>query len=147
MQKRRIVMLCVASLMAAVTVLAAEPGSDQDPIVTKSYLDTVVVPQLEQKMVETSSFSIVNVAAGERIICGEGTEMILRMGTASVIATAKGGVCDATGGFDLQNWMPIAANHLLIIPVGDGRGATASTDCIFMVKGTYQIQKASEAGL
>ena len=62
------------------------------------------------------------------------------MGSATVIATQKGGLADTTGGYDLANGTAMPSNHLLIVPVNDGRGISANNDVLVMVKGAYNIQ-------
>ena len=76
---------------------------------------------------------------GQRIIGIQGTEYILRMGSAKIIATQKGGIADATLGVDLPQNTPMPANHLLIVPFNDGRGVLMETDGILLIKGTYTI--------
>ena len=78
--------------------------------------------------------------AGKSVICSAGTEMILRMGSCNIIGTQKGGVSDVTMGYDLANGTAVQGNHLLIVPLDDGRGVKTSTDCLIMIKGNYTIQ-------
>lgn len=143
--------LCALSLF---TVVLAEPGSTDDPLVSKAYIDTVLIPEIKQfvenKISEVNAgggstqagdaFKVVEVAAGKEMICSAGTELILRMGKANIIATEKGGLADTTAGFDLQNGTPMPANHLLIVPVADGRGIKAMEKVLVMVKGGYEIK-------
>ena len=140
-------LVCVASLF---TVVLAEPGTQDDPIISKSYIDTVVMPQLKQYVEsrislinsggeKTDSFKVVNMTKSQKLICKAGTELILRMGSATVIATEKGGLADTTAGVDLANGVSMPANHLLIVPVDDGRGILADSSIIVMVKGGYTI--------
>ena len=131
----------------------SEPGGTDDPVVTKSYIIEKVVPDIkayiDEKIASASgqgsasrsdSFIVVNLKAGEKIIGESGCEVILRMGSASIIATAKGGLVDTTAGYDLSNGSSMPSNHLLIIPVSDGRGVIATSDAIVMVKGGYRLQ-------
>lgn len=129
------VLAAVLSLVfvAAIAVHAAEPGSVEDPFVTKSYVDTTLMPYIDT----VSSFSVVNLAQGQMLIGNAGCEIILRMGSATVLATEKGGLCDVTIGGDWPDGSAVPANHNLIVPVSDGRGVRAETDIILMVKGTY----------
>lgn len=108
--------------------VAALPGSEQDPLVSKSYVD--------QKL----AMSVVEVPAGKQIICSAGTEVIVRGGTATVIDSPMGGLADVTGGKDLRKGEQAPANHLLIVPRDDGRGLKATTALILMVRGNYTIQ-------
>jgi len=104
-----------------------QPGSAEDPVVTKSYVD------------QFTTLQVVSLQAGHQLIADGGTEIILRAGKATAIATG-GGVADLTGGRDLKQGEAIAANHLLLIPRSDGRGLTAVTDAILVVRGTYTIR-------
>ena len=109
---------------------AAQPGTDGDPLVTKSYIEGVVYPYVKN----VSAFKVVEVPANKSVICGAGTEIIVRMGSCSVIGNKKGGLSDVTMGFDLANETVIQGNHLLIVPLNDGRGVWTATNCILMIK-------------
>ena len=155
-RKKVLILSCVVilSILLAAVAFAAEPGSGDDPLVTKSYIDSLIsevksyvdekvssgASENENVTVETgANFEIVRLAQGQRITFGESTELIVRMGKGSVIASEKGGIADVTAGFDLAQGEITSANHLLIVPVGDGRGFEALEDVIVMVKGSYQI--------
>ncbi len=144
--------LCL--LMAGGLVVFSEPGGSDDPVVTKSYIVDVVIPEIKAYIDErfgiaategsptahTNAFTVVNVAAGKTVTCEAGTELILRMGQGTIIATTKGGLADTTAGYDLTNGVSMPANHLLVVPVGDGRGFRAESDALVMIKGAYVIK-------
>lgn len=144
----------VLCALSTFTVVLAEPGGTDDPLISKSYIDTVLMPQIKQyvegKISEVNtgggtsqsadSFKVVEMVAGQKMICSAGTELILRMGKANIIATEKGGLADTTAGYDLSNGTSMPANHLLIVPVADGRGISAVDKVLVMVKGGYQIK-------
>lgn len=132
MKKRVVITLCALCLIFVAASYAAQPGTEADPLITKSYIESVVYPN--------TRFQVVEVKAGKSLIASAGTEMILRMGTCSVIGTDKGGLSDVTMGFDLANGITVQGNHHLICPLDDGRGLTAVTDCLIMVKGKYEIK-------
>lgn len=136
MIKRISLALIVLALFLFVGTFAADPGTDGDPLITKSYIDSVVYPYIDN----SARFTVVEVPANKSVICSAGTELILRMGTCSVIGTQKGGVSDVTMGFDLAHGTNIQGNHLLIVPLDDGRGVKTSTNCLIMIKGKYQIK-------
>lgn len=160
--KKRYVRFRLGALAAAVcalaTVVLAEPGASDDPLISKSYIENQLMPQIKQYIesrlaevggggsgggaaaVTADKFNVVNASAGQQIICSAGTELILRMGSASVIATEKGGIADTTDGFDLADGAFMPSNHLLIVPVSDGRGVRATTDIIVMIKGGYTVK-------
>ncbi len=81
-------------------------------------------------------FEVVQVQAGQVVLGDSSTEMILRGGTATV-ACGVNGLCDVTDGMDLANNTSVPYNHLIIIPVGDGRGFRITTDAYLMIKGRY----------
>lgn len=146
------VLTAVIAISAVIggTMVLAEPGDTDDPVVTKSYIVDVVVPQLkayvEQKMSDGTSdsysdkFSVVDVASGQTVIFDAGAEFILRKGSGTILSTEKGGIADTTFGYDLTNGTGIPSNHLLIVPIDDGRGFTASSDIIVMIKGGYSFR-------
>ncbi len=125
--------------------LAADPGSSADPLVSMSYINDVLMPQVrsyvDSKTMEgtSSAYKIVNLKKGQTVIGAQSTEFILRMGTASVVATEKGGLADVTAGYDLPNGSVMPANHLLIVPFEDWRGVTMQSDGILMIKGVYSV--------
>lgn len=104
------------------------PGTETDPLVSKSYVD------------QLARWRLVTVEAGRTLVASEGTELVLRAGQAKAVASASGGLADVTAGKDLANREVIKANHLLLVPRGDGRGIQAVTQVILLVRGGYGIQ-------
>ena len=143
---KKIMLTAIALLFLTVCLpgLAADPGSSDDPLVTLSYINDVLMPQVKSYVDSKAAgsndgFEIVNLKGGQTVIAGASTEMILRMGNAQIVATQKGGVADVTLGIDLQNGAVMPANHLLIVPLDDGRGAQMLSDGIILIKGSYKI--------
>ena len=158
MKKLRFKLIVIAVLVCLCALgigAVAEPGTDSDPLISKSYVDNVLLPEIQQMIdssvagvggtdssgnAESERFVVVEVSKGKKVICDAGTELILRMGSATVIATPKGGLADTTSGYDLADGWQMPSNHLLIVPVADGRGVKADTDVIVMIKGGYRIK-------
>lgn len=156
-----VALLSVTSLHAADSKI----GTESDPLVTKSYVDQKVASALsgsskdlearlaaqEELMSNlsqelealkeqgSSSFEIVTVPAGSIIYGKQGSEMIVRSGEGSIIASTVGGVQDVTDGVDLSGGVKAPKNNLLIIPREDGRGIIASKTMVVMVRGGYTI--------
>jgi len=107
--------------------VVAEPGSPEDPLISKSYFERYV------------RLDVVELPAGARLVAEAGTELILRSGRATAIGSQLGGLSDVTGGKDLQTGQTIPQNHLLIVPRSDGRGVLATTPCIIMVRGPRTV--------
>ncbi len=104
-----------------------QPGSDQDPVVTRSYVD------------QYTTLQVVSLTAGQQLVADAGAEIILRAGKATAVASS-GGVADLTAGKDLKSGEVIVANHLLLIPRSDGRGLKAGTDLVLIIRGTFIIK-------
>lgn len=132
------------------TIVLAEPGDTDDPVVTKSYIVNVVVPQLkayvEERLGNSSSdsysdtFSVVNVSPGQTVLFDAGAQFVLRKGNGVIIGAELGGIADTTAGYDLPNGSEMPSNHMLIVPRNDGRGFKASNEVIIMVKGGYSFR-------
>lgn len=170
MKKRmKLIMMTLGILAVGTSVYAAkgEAGSANDPLVTKSYVDSQIaaissgqnLSKLEStvkaqeeminvltqeintlKQQESSSYTVVTVPAGNSIIGMQGTEIIVRSGNGIVLASEGGGLQDMTEGVDLLEGTQVPKYHLVIIPREDGRGIYATKDLIVMVRGGYNIQ-------
>jgi hypothetical protein len=134
-----VVMLAVIGIVYADST--QDPGSQQDPIVTKSYVDSKyddLKSYIDSKASTSSSnYDIVQLKPGESITLYQGSEAIVRTDNTSTIVTSTDGVSDLTGGKDLKNNALIPANHLLLFPRSDGRGIKAKADTIIVVMGKY----------
>jgi hypothetical protein len=91
-------------------------------------------PQVSEA--DASLFEVVFAETGKIIYGDSSTEMILRGGSAIVVC-GENGVCDVTSGEDLYSGQNVPYNHLVIIPVGDGRGFYVTSDAYLMIKGGY----------
>lgn len=140
------------------------PGSPQDPLVTQSYVDlriNDVLASLNQHQVHQTQELVVNevlaalsgfisdnidntfvpvfVPAGSLLLGEEGTEIILRSGSAVANIPSENGIVNITTGVDIFNGEIIEPNNLLIVPRQDGRGVFAASDAWFMIKGSFNI--------
>ena len=133
MRKRTFIMAIIAALVLgmlcgyAVFGASDGPGTDSDPLVSKSYVDTKL------------TYTPIQLTAGQKLIGKEGTEIILSSGEATAIDNGANGISDITAGTDLMTGMQVALNHLLLVPRDDGRGITAVTDIWVMIRGDYEI--------
>lgn len=159
-KKMKLGMIMLATLVVGSSVYAAkgDAGSSNDPLVTKSYVDSKVTQlqktvEVQASMIdlltqeinnmgkeESSSYEVVTVPVGQSIVGKQGTEIIVRSGNGQVLASDGGGLQDMTEGTDLLGGSEIPKYHLVIIPREDGRGIYATKDLIVMVRGGYNIQ-------
>ncbi|WP_072470355.1 hypothetical protein [Urinicoccus massiliensis] len=119
-------------------------GTEKDPVVTVSYLNEKLA-QLKNTggagMASTGSeMKLVELKAGDRIIAAAGSELILRSGEATAIATDLGGLSDLTKGKDIKHARQVERDHLLVIPRSDGRGLLAKTSALVLVRGSYSVK-------
>lgn len=134
-----VVVISVFALTVAVAAASDTPGSESDPVVTKSYVDSQIA-KIQSNGGTSDSYKAVQLTAGQKLIGNEGTEVILRSGEASAIDNGANGVSDVTGALDLMTGQSVTQNHLLLIPRSDGRGVLAITEVWVMVRGGYSIQ-------
>ncbi|HEY8362994.1 MAG TPA: hypothetical protein VIK77_08940 [Tissierellaceae bacterium] len=145
--------LFVVLIIIGGTVAFTEPGSEADPLVSKSYVEKRIeelMKYIDEKLKGSSSsvvegvWVVVEVPKGKSLICYGGTEIILRSGKATAISVIKNGIengiTDVTAGRDLKMDEEIVENHLIIIPRTDSRGAYAVTNTFWLVKGDYEIK-------
>jgi len=157
--KKTGIVLAAGLILLGATVVFSEPGSENDPLVTLSYVEKKIdqlKSYVDQKVSGTSTESkstwvVVEVPAGKSLICKDGTEIILRSGEAKSISkisreikdgieiVTDNGLTDVTAGKDLKTDQFISKDHLLIVPRDDGRGAYCTTNSFFLVKGKYEI--------
>ncbi|HBC29753.1 MAG TPA: hypothetical protein DC024_00700 [Clostridiales bacterium] len=158
---KKIIIFTLILAIAFTAVIYAAPGDTNDPIVVLSYLNDRIkalisdykLDEMEnlQKKVDglasggtgssSAALEVVEIHAGEKLIAGAGTELILRGGKAFVIGSEMGGISNVTAGKDFVSGMEFVANHLMIVPRNDGRGAYTNDYAIFMVRGAYEIVK------
>jgi hypothetical protein len=144
---------------------SAQPGSVDDPVITKSYFDQ----QINQKIAEAiakqqpttpsqtpsptlppatggggadSALEVVQLPPGKTLYAGAGTELIVRTGKTIAVSSDDNGIPDVTAGKDIAAGQAIETNHLLIFP-REGRGVKpdpkSTGDIFIMVRGSYII--------
>lgn len=151
MSKRlKLFMILMAVATFSIFALAAradiaEPGSESDPLVTKSYVDKALFDlkqYVNSRSGGSATFEIVYLEQGQQLLGDRGTEIILRSGIGTVVDAGRGGLADITQGKDVTNGENVLQHHLLIVPRDDGRGVKAVNDnVILLVKGGYTLAK------
>lgn len=128
--------------IAVVTIFAGQAGTSDDPIVAKSYVDDKI-----EKLTETikssgsqASYTPVKLEKNQIVYGDEGTEIILRSGSAKAVISATDGLTNITTGKNISNDENISTNNLIIVPRKDGRGIQAKESSWFLIKGSYTIE-------
>ena len=144
-----LILLLVAVLGAVGVYAAARYGSQEDPLVTKSYLTDVVEREITdqtdaqiraavsdaqgrvQAQIRAAAgvFETVRLTAGQTLACESGTEVVLLSGSAA----ASGDLTDTTL-VEALTEDTLSANHLYL--AGDNAVLTAAGDATLMVRGS-----------
>jgi len=151
---RAIAIFCVvAVLIGGIGAYAATNyGTESDPLITLSYLNGVLKPELEQKYIQQTKDSIsalesrveaetggayvsVTVKANQTLTCKAGCEFLVRSGEAYVTT----GILNVTEGKELaaNDWL---MKHHLYMAISDGAAVRANSDIYLMVRGDYTIE-------
>ncbi len=154
---------------AAVAGTSAIPGSQEDPLVTASWVESRLreltplpegspvdlsrvedrLQELEKQVSELEEaarplppprFEVVQVPAGKTLYTGHGTEVVVRAGSVRVVEGQGGGLSDLTGGASLLSGAGVKLNHLLLSAREDGRGLAAREDSLLLIRGSYKIE-------
>lgn len=148
----------VLNLTAEGAGVTNQPGTADDPVVTKSYVDQAIQqaikgggsaspgPSTSAENAGTGSsdaVSIVELKPGQILIASSGAEFVVRAGKAVVYSEDSNGVADLTDGVDIANGGTVVNNHLLSFP-RDGRGIQVQEgnkyNLTVMVRGGYKIK-------
>ena len=151
----------VAVVFAGIGAYAATTlGTQNDPLVTLSYLNERLYPELVSKISDEAdkaaaevaqalengagggaeSYTVVTLSQGQRLVGGVGCEILLRIGSATVSASDSPGLVDVTSASSLNDGSSLTANHLYMVTIeGNGIKAAAATVKV-LVRGSYTIQ-------
>ena len=143
--------ICIA-VVCAVGIgayAAGNYGSKDDPLVAKSYIDEVILPELEEMMdaqldvaiaalneknTTDGVFESVTLSNGQKLTCGAGTEILVRSGSAK----SHGELVNTTAGSVVNAGSALSANNLYIVSAAGG-GVVASGSLTVLVNGTYSV--------
>lgn len=159
---RVLVVLVLSRLLSMTVTVASGVGTDNDPLVTLSYLKETftkdILKQVDEKIAArnnqlaqqvggqvgtgaqtASEFTVVTLSNGQVLTGDIGCEVLLRVGTAVCVSPSAPGLIDESGAAVLNNSGALVQNHLYMMTI-EGRGvkATAATTKL-MVRGSYTI--------
>ena len=132
-------LVCVltAALLGVTGAVAANVGSQEDPLVTYSYLNDTFKNEVLAEA--NGGFVLVTMSSGQTLKGEVGTEVMLRVGTAVCTASSTPGLIDTTSAGTLNNGGALEKNHLYMMTIEDrGVKATASTVKV-LVRGSYTV--------
>jgi hypothetical protein len=87
---------------------------------------------------ESDTFTLVTLSKNQTLSCAVGTELLLRIGTATATGSAPA-LVDSTTGSTLSSGGALAANHMYMVTIQDN-GIKATTNTVkVLVRGTYTV--------
>ncbi len=141
-----IAVLAVLLLGGVAAYAATNYGTRDDPLITKSYLDEVVKPELESDMktkLDAASaemlasapgeFASVELSGGQSLRCAVGCQILPVRGSVS----ALGAMADTTAGDAVAAGAALSANHLYMAT--ESGGVSASDSATVLVSGGYTL--------
>ena len=159
---RVLVVLLLSGLLSMTVTVASGVGTDNDPLVTLSYLKETFMNDIMKKVDEkitdrnkqigqqlggpvssgenvSDTFTVVTLSSGQVLTGDIGCEVLLRVGTAVCVSPSSPGLIDQSSASVLNNNGALVQNHLYMMTI-EGRGvkATAATTKL-MVRGSYTI--------
>lgn len=147
---RSVALLALSAVLMTGVSLAAEAGSDRDPLVTLSYLNDTffgeIMGRVDQKIAErtgqagdSASFTVVTMSEGQALTGDIGCEVMLRVGSAVCVSPSDPGLIDETAGTTLAGGGALVQNHLYMMTI-EGRAvrATAGTTKV-LARGSYTV--------
>lgn len=155
--------LLAVLLVASIGALAATNyGTKDDPLVTLSYLDNTVtgaiLDKLDASIAETENeltasfdekiassggaetFSLVTLTNGQKVTCGVGAEIMLRIGAAASYGSDSPRLVNTTAGTSVTAAGEVlAVNNMYMVTI-QGNGIQAASDTVkVLIRGSYTI--------
>jgi len=121
----KILVVVLAVLLAAgvAAYAVSSIGTQDDPLVARSYLDRVLT-----------------LSAGQTVVCEVGTELLPRLGTVRAAGADYPVLVDSTTGENVSNGAALSANHLYLVTIaGNGFKADGNNTKV-LISGTYTVQ-------
>ena len=154
-----------ALLLSVLTLGISADGvytSENDPLVSLSYVNDVLGPEIMQKVLDkidaeyvkisdvssitAGAYTYLTLSKGQTLMASSSCELIVLNGITTVVVTSAAnqnaghGLSNLTDGSVLVNGSQIPANHYTVIPKGDGRGFIVTSDTAnILVRGEHNI--------
>ncbi len=136
--------LVILAAFGAGTVFGAgnaEPGSQKDPLVTLSYLESRLEELTGKSSGGTSSgtegFARVSISKGQKLLLNDGSELVVYSGNGTVVGTS--GMMSLTGAEMFPSGTS-AVLYTVFMGIGGNSGVSASGNMTIYVKGGYRIE-------
>ncbi len=128
-----VILFVVFKVGIEVGAATSEPGSAGDPLITKSYLDKRLG---ESSGTGSGNYKKVTVKKNETLTAGEGTELILYSGNATV--KGQDGLINLSSGELFKSGNTVVKYNIFLSP-NSNCGIKATTTVTLYIKGNYKI--------
>jgi hypothetical protein len=119
-------------------ISAAEASLQPTLDASVSKFKTDIDAKLAGAPAEAAGFTLVTLSKGQTVMCGVGTEILLRLGTASGTGSAPA-LVDSTSGGTLSSGSALTVNHMYMVTIqGNGFKTTAATVKV-LIRGSYTV--------
>ncbi len=158
------VIFVLVVVIAGVSAIAASNfGTSSDPLVALSYLTDKLTPEILDQVDDAIAaqasdvqdslqaqidalegetglrYHVVTLSQGQTLVCEVGTEIMLRIGTATATGPDYPQLIDMTTASSVSSGTALVTNHMYMVTIQDnGITATASTVKV-LVRGSYTI--------
>jgi hypothetical protein len=102
-------------------------------------IDEYKKSQTSQTGGDSATYAVVTLTSGQKLNLGVGSEVMLRLGSATVSASTSPALIDVSTGSSVNSGTALTANHLYMATIAD-RTVTATAGTVkLMVRGTYTV--------
>ena len=151
MKKKRIIAVLVIAVLALAGGMAyafSGYGTQDEPLITKSYLDSILTEQImaqaQEKLDAAESsrqgaFTVLTLTNGQTVTCEPGCEIMLRIGSAMAHGADSPVLVDTTSASSLEDGGALERNHLYMATI-TGNGITAASATVkVLICGSYTV--------
>lgn len=158
-KKRKTVMIIAALVLAAAVGIGvyavSNYGSQSDPLIAKSYLDSVIMPELRAEMQEkldeaiaqleqgnapTGEFKVLTLNNGQKVTCSVGCQVMPRIGSVKADGADYPVLVDTSSAASVASGTALTVNHLYLVTIeGNGFTATANNTKV-LIAGDYKVK-------
>ena len=151
MKKKRIIavlVIAVLTLAGGMAYAFSGYGTQDDPLITKSYLDSILTEQImaqaQEKLDAAESsrqgaFTVLTLTNGQTVTCEPGCEIMLRIGSAMAHGADSPVLVDTTSASSLEDGGALERNHLYMATI-TGNGITAASATVkVLICGSYTV--------
>ena len=151
MKKKRIIAVLVITVLALAGGMAyafSGYGTQDDPLITKSYLDSILTEQImaqaQEKLDAAESsrqgaFTVLTLTNGQTVTCEPGCEIMLRIGSAMAHGADSPVLVDTTSASSLEDGGALERNHLYMATITGNGIMAASATVKVLICGSYTV--------